>query len=92
MEERIRCGDYHKDAKLYKVVKGIVCHVTGTGYDVATKKVSELGVACEACHGPGGEHIAASKEDRKKTIINPKNLAAERQPWFVGSVICSGPM
>jgi hypothetical protein len=41
-----------------------VCHATDfeTGYDVATRTYAstqtEIGVGCEACHGPGGDHLA----------------------------------
>jgi predicted CXXCH cytochrome family protein len=58
-----------------------------TGYDTS---VVELGIACEACHGPGGEHIRANqnfvrrlalqtKEGGDPTIVNPKRLSVERR-------------
>jgi hypothetical protein len=42
----------------------VECHTTGyeKGYDVATDTYAthwaEAGVGCEACHGPGGDHVA----------------------------------
>ncbi len=33
------------------------CHTTG--YDPDTKTWVDFGVTCEACHGPGSEHVAA---------------------------------
>ena len=42
-----------------------------TGYDPATKKGVETGVACEMCHGPGSLHMKASKEERKAMIFDP---------------------
>lgn len=37
-------------------VKCAGCHTTG--YDPATRSWSELNIGCEACHGPGGDHVA----------------------------------
>ena len=37
------------------------CHATG--YDVEKKTYVEAGVGCEACHGPGSEHIAKPGKD-----------------------------
>jgi hypothetical protein len=31
-----------------------------TGLDAATMEFSELGVGCEACHGPGKLHVTAA--------------------------------
>lgn len=39
--------------------KCVGCHVTG--YDPVTKRWVEVGIGCEACHGPGSNHIKAEK-------------------------------
>ena len=52
-------------------------------------QVSELGIACEACHGPGAEHVQANRNpwwrywlhlsgDDDPTIVNPARLDAPR--------------
>jgi hypothetical protein len=68
------------------------CHTTGyriTSYDDSAKKTvksefSEMGVACEACHGPGSLHISAKRNDKKKTIVNPARLTAQAQSKICG--------
>ena len=56
------------------------CHNTGTkiNYD-RQKKIfkttwADLGVACEACHGPGSEHVSADKCQKAYTIVNPARI------------------
>jgi len=54
------------------------CHTTGfkvTSYDPAKPEAqkqtfAEKNIGCEACHGPGGTHVASGK---KADIFNPKN-------------------
>lgn len=68
------------------------CHVTGLqiNYDRGkgsfNSKWSDLGVGCEACHGPGGNHIKAASvyfEQEKETIVNPAKL-----PWRLRAMVC----
>jgi len=63
------------------------CHTTG--FSAAKSKESgrwvgqkiELGIGCEACHGPGGRHL----ESKKKTdIVNPAQLNAVQQDQLCG--------
>lgn len=69
-ENLIDAGE-EKNADCYK------CHTTGHGepggfVDTATTP-DLVGTTCQACHGPGSEHIAhgLSKEQRRETIQKP---------------------
>ena len=83
----------------------VECHVTGgqprvdarTG--VAESRVAELGIACEACHGPAAAHIAANANPFRRTalhgsgaadptIVNPARLAPARSAEVCGQ--CHG--
>jgi len=63
------------------------CHGTNIvqGYDVAEKKYrstwTEMGIGCEACHGPGREHIALMDAWEKDPASKPKydNSSKNRQ-------------
>jgi predicted CXXCH cytochrome family protein len=79
----------------------IACHATAgqpghetkdSGFDT---KVVELGIACEACHGPGGEHArsyrdplrrygAAGSPEAAEGIVNPARLDADRASMVCG--------
>jgi len=56
------------------------CHATGavSGSSLHLDKLT-LGVKCEACHGPGGGHVAAGKagEPNAKLIFNPARLGGD---------------
>lgn len=61
--------------------------------------VAELGIACEACHGPAAAHVTANRnplrrylaytdDARDETIANPRRLDAERSSQICGQ--CHG--
>ncbi|MCG8458488.1 MAG: hypothetical protein MI919_19600 [Holophagales bacterium] len=75
----------------------IHCHTTdGRPYfDTLDSKVSEFGIACEACHGPGEEHVEANRNPLRRyeqhlsdsfepDIVQPLDLDHERS-----SMVCS---
>ena len=65
------------------------CHTTGyriLSYDEKAGKTvkneySEMGVGCEACHGPGAKHV---KSKAKKDIFNPANVDIKAQSKVCG--------
>ena len=65
------------------------CHTTGyriTAYDAANPKAqkvefAELGVGCEACHGPGAKHVQSKK---KADIFNVANRPIPEQSRLCG--------
>lgn len=73
----------------------LACHATGAeprhdlARDAFNTQVIELGIACEACHGPGGAHadhfrdpvtrLEARGDERAQTfLVNPTKLSKER--------------
>ncbi|MBX3187297.1 MAG: hypothetical protein KF819_09785 [Labilithrix sp.] len=79
----------------------IACHAVAgePGHDPSRDafdtRVAELGVACEACHGPGSEHVARYRDPLARvaqrgsgradpTIVNPGKLDAERSAAVCG--------
>ena len=54
------------------------CHGTNIvqGYDINDKRYrstwTEMGIGCEACHGPGREHVALMEEWEKNPASKPK--------------------
>jgi hypothetical protein len=68
------------------------CHLTGmeTRYDTEQDRYQtqwvELGVSCEACHGPGKQHTEAPS---KENILDPNALSQERQLALCGR--CHSP-
>lgn len=65
------------------------CHTTGyrlTSYDPANPKnskatFSEMNIGCEACHGPGAQHL---KTKSKKDIYNPARQSKSEQSRLCG--------
>jgi hypothetical protein len=80
------------------------CHATHgrprmRTHDEIDTHVVELGIACEACHGPGGEHVAANQDPLRRyglhfsgaadpTIVNPTHLDHRRASMVCGN--CHG--
>ena len=83
----------------------IRCHAVGglpdagsAGHGLRTQ-VAELGIACEACHGPGEKHVAANASPLRRylqhnrsggdpTIVNPARLDHRRSSETCGA--CHG--
>ncbi|HBH61650.1 MAG TPA: hypothetical protein DDX85_07935 [Nitrospiraceae bacterium] len=68
------------------------CHVTGLrinyveGSDTFNTTWVDMGIGCEACHGPGSNHVKAASEYfnyEKENIINPAKL-----PWRLRAMVC----
>jgi len=83
----------------------VTCHsVAGepgmtTPRDAPATRAAELGIACEACHGPGAEHVRVNgdpvrryarhfADDGDPTIVNPRRLAPARASEVCGQ--CHG--
>jgi predicted CXXCH cytochrome family protein len=86
------------------------CHATGPvprrqpGHGGFDTRVGDLGISCEACHGPAEEHIKAQQNPRVRyaahranaatnarpddVIVNPANLSAKRSAQICGQ--CHG--
>ncbi|MEO8269394.1 MAG: cytochrome c3 family protein, partial [Aureliella sp.] len=76
----------------------LVCHSTAgnPNFDLArltvSTEVAELGIACEACHGPGEAHIAFRSEEKNKSlressddpIVNPANCSPRQSAEICG--------
>lgn len=75
------------------------CHSTGLEphFDVASRtvetQVGELGISCEACHGPGQKHVelriaatvgGTASAMTKGEIVHPEQLSAERSSQVCG--------
>lgn len=51
------------------------CHTTG--FDPATKSFHEPSIGCEACHGPGENHVGSGGD--AGDIVNPAKIAKDRR-------------
>jgi hypothetical protein len=65
------------------IVDCFSCHSTGpvTLTENGDVKISEAGIHCEVCHGPGGDHRDAASHGKLREagqmISNPRNLSAD---------------
>lgn len=88
----------HAMGGLYKTMdpdSGVVgcfqCHSTGPvrARDKGELHPTELGVRCEACHGPGSLHQSAAalgQNDEARSLIgNPKRMQASELTQFCGT-------
>lgn len=78
----------------------IICHSTGgnPGLDEPSgalrTQVAELGISCEACHGPMAGHVAYRRaranapRPEKDPVVNPKKLNSKRSSEICGQ--CHG--
>ncbi len=81
----------------------IACHAVAgeprrdAEHDRWDTRVAELGITCEACHGPGRAHVeryrdpfaryarrAAAKDDVDPTIVDPRKLSPARSAALCG--------
>ena len=85
----------------------VFCHnvAPNPGRDPSTgafqTTVAELGIACEACHGPGAEHARANADPSRRyalhlapradpTIVNPSRLSPARAADSAAAATASG--
>jgi len=83
----------------------IDCHSTAgkVGFDFEEElfdsQVAEMGIACEACHGPAAAHVGANRDPLRRyryhltddvdaTIVNPKRLSSRASSHVCGQ--CHG--
>lgn len=78
----------------------IECHAVAGEKDRTAQagwspRVAELGIACEACHGPAGEHVRVNQDPARRyrmrlsdepdpTIVNPARLDAKKSSQVCG--------
>jgi tetratricopeptide (TPR) repeat protein len=78
----VRYRTFDPDATALKCFR---CHSTGPlSVDTSTRGIrpSEPGIHCEACHGPGGEHV---KSGGAAALVNPRRLSAIELNNFCGT-------
>ena len=59
------------------------CHATGV--DPEKKTFVEMGIACEACHGPGSNHVEAAPGFEILTILQAARLTPAQASQICGS-------
>jgi len=71
-------------------VKCFACHTTASSVNAKLNAAEAVpGIQCEACHGPGLEHVnaavAGQKEQARQAIFNPASLTPTGANDFCGS-------
>jgi len=98
-EEPLPPGDGLHWTGPYKTWNGrcASCHATGyeKAYDPATRRYAsteaEIGVGCEACHGPGSAHVAwAEHGTAPPEGLTPAGLTADTEAPKAWLDICAG--
>lgn len=94
----VRPPDFPHRSEIWNVVCSR-CHTTGVEphAHIAARRVetevAELGIACEACHGPGARHVGIRKTEKpgqgdlppvSGEIVHPKKIAPERASQICG--------
>jgi predicted CXXCH cytochrome family protein len=74
--------DWNDPEKRSWFLKCAGCHATGV--DPEAKTFTEIAIGCEACHGPGGNHVEATAENMMGTIVNPALLPADLSAQICG--------
>jgi predicted CXXCH cytochrome family protein len=85
--KKYKPGDenYWSDRNRIWQIKCGSCHTTGLqiNYNATTDTFNSTwvdgGAGCEACHGPGSEHVFAPMDKKKETIINPAKIPDARR-------------
>jgi predicted CXXCH cytochrome family protein len=96
---QVESRDYHRHVVRWND-NCVFCHNVapnpGRTGDRFETTVAELGVACEACHGPGTEHARLNRDPMRRyslhldedesdpTIVNPAKLDPERSAEICG--------
>jgi predicted CXXCH cytochrome family protein len=79
-------GENWQKKSWYKECAG--CHATGVDPD--KKTFIEPGIGCEACHGPGSNHIKAVPGFEIATTVNPVRLTTFAEAQICGSCHARG--
>ncbi len=80
-DDRVTLADYARHVVSWND-NCVFCHNVGPrpGRDRETGRfsteVAELGVACEACHGPGGDHVRANANPMRRYALHLGGLSA----------------
>lgn len=91
-------GDYHRHVTRWND-NCIFCHNVGAnpgadGEGRFDSEVAELGVACEACHGPGGRHVRANQDPVRRYLMHagvaedPDIASPKKMSSLMASQVC----